>query len=91
MGTQSTVNGVIITATTGSNTAPQIVYGTTTINVSMPIATTSADLDVGGYIMSGIGGLSSTVASPSAPLQVTTNAARIVTWQIEVLVIGFAV
>lgn len=85
------MNGVIITASMGSNTAPQIIYGTTTINVSTPIVTTSADLDIEGYIKSGIGGFLSTAASPSAPLQVTINAARIVTWQIKVLAIGFAV
>jgi hypothetical protein len=49
-----TVGGMVVVATTGSDAAPQIVYGTTTVVVAP--AATSSDSGLGSYIMSGISG-----------------------------------
>jgi hypothetical protein len=52
IGNTITVGGMTVVVTTGSDAAPQIVYGTTTVVVAQ--ATTSTDSGMGGYIMSGM-------------------------------------
>jgi hypothetical protein len=74
MGDIVIVNGVTVMATTGSDAVPQIVYGTSTVNVAPPTVASSVTAGIGSYIMSGIAGLGSPTSSSSA-MQVTTNAA----------------
>jgi hypothetical protein len=54
IGNTITVGGMTVVVTTGSDAAPQIVYGTTTVVVAL--ATTNTDSRMGSYIMSGMSG-----------------------------------
>jgi hypothetical protein len=69
LGDTVTVNGVTVVATTGSNSAPQIVYGTTTVNIVQATGT-----GIGGYIVSGLGG-----PETSAPAQFIGGARAVYT------------
>jgi hypothetical protein len=63
VGSTVTVGGMTVVATTGTDSTPQIIYGTTTVLVAP--AATSDDSVLGSYIMSGIAGPQTTSTSGS--------------------------